>query len=425
MNTIPVVDFKSLFEKLPGLYLVLTPGFTIVAVSDAYLLATMTERKAIIGHDLFEIFPANPDDKGANGVSNLRASLNAVLQFGQPHKMAEQKYDIRKPDGVFEERYWSPLNSPVFNEAQELVYIIHKVTDVTDQQRASQKLKKSEKDYQLLVSSVKDYAIFMVDPNGLVASWNSGAERIKGYTANEIIGKPINVFYTDEDIKQGVPHTNLQLALQHGHFEVEGRRLRKDGTIFWANIVISALKDEAGLLYGYSKITRDITERKNVLQQLESLSWQVNQSNDSIYTTDINRKIKSWNRGAEKIYGYSAEEMMGKEPNAILKTILTEAQMNAKVKEVAEKGYLTDELQRTTKAGAVIWVQSSLSCIRDDKGAITGYLAVSYDISDRKKVEEKLKEFEYFFNNSNDLSCIANTDGYFEFINPSFNKVLG
>jgi len=134
MNSIYVVDFKSLFETLPGLYLILNPDFTIVAVSDAYLKATMTERKAIIGRGLFEVFPDNPDNKEATGVSNLRTSLNAVLQLGQPHKMAVQKYDIRKPDGVFEERYWSPLNSPVFNEAHELVYIIHHVVDVTDQQ---------------------------------------------------------------------------------------------------------------------------------------------------------------------------------------------------------------------------------------------------------------------------------------------------
>lgn len=167
MNLIPVVDFKSLFETLPGLYLILTPGFKIVAVSDAYLKATMTERKTIIGLGLFEIFPNSNE---ADGVLNLSASLNYVLEHKQPHTMAVQKYDIRRPDGIFEVRYWSPLNSPVFNEANELVYIIHNIVDVTSQQKASDNLKKSENDYQLLVSSVKDYAIFMVDPNGLVAS---------------------------------------------------------------------------------------------------------------------------------------------------------------------------------------------------------------------------------------------------------------
>jgi PAS domain-containing protein len=115
MNTILAPDFKSLFETAPGPYLVLLPDFTIAAVNDAYLKATMTEREAILGHGLFEIFPDNPDDNKADGVLNLRASLNYVLQHKQPHTMAVQKYDIRRPDGVFEERYWSPLNTPVFN----------------------------------------------------------------------------------------------------------------------------------------------------------------------------------------------------------------------------------------------------------------------------------------------------------------------
>ena len=136
MTPIPALDFESIFETAPGLYLVLLPDLTIAAVSDTYLRATMTKRDAILGRGLFEIFPDNPDDNEADGVLNLRASLNYVLQHKQPHTMAIQKYDIRQPNGVFEVRYWSPLNTPVFNAQHELVYIIHNVTDVTIRQRA-------------------------------------------------------------------------------------------------------------------------------------------------------------------------------------------------------------------------------------------------------------------------------------------------
>lgn len=125
-------DFRALFEAAPGLYLVLTPEFRIVGVSEAYLRATMTERAAIVGRALFEVFPDNPDDPAADGVRNLRASLERVLQHKRPDTMAVQKYDIRKPDGSFEARYWSPLNSPVIGRDGRISYIIHRVEDVTE-----------------------------------------------------------------------------------------------------------------------------------------------------------------------------------------------------------------------------------------------------------------------------------------------------
>lgn len=124
--------FETFFESLPGLYLVLAPDLKIVAVSDAYLIATRTRREEIIGRGLFEVFPDNPDDPTANGVSNLQASLDRVLQTSAVDTMAIQKYDIRRPDGTFEERYWSPINSPVFGVDRRIEYIIHRVEDVTD-----------------------------------------------------------------------------------------------------------------------------------------------------------------------------------------------------------------------------------------------------------------------------------------------------
>lgn len=125
-------DFKTLFEQAPGLYLVLTPAFKIVAVSDAYAKATMTKRDEIVGRALFEVFPDNPDDLRADGVSNLRASLLNALKTRLPDKMAIQKYDIRKPSGEFELRYWSPLNTPVLGTDGYVRWIIHQVDDVTE-----------------------------------------------------------------------------------------------------------------------------------------------------------------------------------------------------------------------------------------------------------------------------------------------------
>lgn len=129
------IDFRALFEAAPGLYLVLDTGLRIVAASDAYLAATMTQRSQIIGRNLFDVFPDNPDDPGATGTSNLRASLDRVIRHGRSDPMAVQKYDIRRPEedgGGYEERYWSPVNSPVFDRGQRLVYILHRVEDVTE-----------------------------------------------------------------------------------------------------------------------------------------------------------------------------------------------------------------------------------------------------------------------------------------------------
>ncbi|MBA2527918.1 MAG: response regulator [Pyrinomonadaceae bacterium] len=134
-------DFRSLFESAPGVYLVLTPDFTILAASDAYLRATMTRREEILGLSLFKVFPDNPDDPNASGVSNLRASLERVLQNRVADAMAVQKYDIRRPEsegGGFEERYWSPVNSPVFDDSSEIIYIIHRVEDATEFVRLKQ-----------------------------------------------------------------------------------------------------------------------------------------------------------------------------------------------------------------------------------------------------------------------------------------------
>jgi PAS domain-containing protein len=132
MDISVVPDFRKLFESVPGLYLVLTRDLIVVAASDAYLRATMTDRQEIMARHLFEVFPDNPEDPGATGVSNLRASLDRVLRFARPDAMAVQKYDVRRPDGSFEERYWSPLNTPLLNQIGEVEWIIHRAEDVTE-----------------------------------------------------------------------------------------------------------------------------------------------------------------------------------------------------------------------------------------------------------------------------------------------------
>lgn len=137
------------------------------------------------------------------------------------------------------------------------------------------RLGRSEQRFHLLVDSVIDYAIFMLDPNGVVMSWNRGARRIKGYSADEIIGKHFSVFYTPEDLARDHPAEELEVAKREGRFEEEGWRVRKDGTRFWANVVITALRDEDGTLTGFAKVTRDMTERREGEERLKEMNRQL------------------------------------------------------------------------------------------------------------------------------------------------------
>jgi PAS domain S-box-containing protein len=399
MLTIPTDNFKILFEQLPGLFLILTPDFTIAVVSDLYIEASLTTRECIIGRNIFEAFPDNPDDYNADGVFNLRASLNYVLQHKLPHAMADQKYDIRRPDGVFEERYWSPLNTPVFNEQHEVCYIIHKVQDVTASRTAVNQLKKNKRDFQLLVNCVKDYAIFMLDKKGCVTSWNSGAEYIKGYTAAEIMGKPQRIFYTDTDIANGVPQSDLQMALQSGHFETEGWRKRIDGSVFYANIVFTALIDGNGKHYGYAKVIKDITEKRKNEERIIFLASITNNIQDPVISSDNNFCITRWNDAAEKLFGWKSEEVIGKTTVEILKTIYLYQPREQVIAIITSKGIWQGELIYHTKSGSPVSVIVTASKLKDAEGNESGNLILVRDITDRKKAEAALsnlnKELEH------------------------------
>ena len=168
-----------------------------------------------------------------------------------------------------------------------------------------------------MVESVRDYAIFMLDTRGNILSWNDGARRTKGYSANEIIGKHFSTFYTTEDLDSKKPEKELEIAIATGKYEEEGWRVKKNGQVFWANVVITALFDEQNNHIGFSKVTRDLTERKEaqeILRQSEeryrSLVEQV--ADYGIFMMDEKGRIVSWNEGAKRINGYTATEIIGK-----------------------------------------------------------------------------------------------------------------
>ncbi|HUS30741.1 MAG TPA: PAS domain S-box protein [Kofleriaceae bacterium] len=246
--------------------------------------------------------------------------------------------------------------------------------------------------FRLLVSSVRDYAIFLLDPSGRVATWNAGAERLKGYRAEEIIGLHFSKFYPEVDIRAGKCEMELEVAAREGRFEDEGWRLKKDGTPFWANVIITALRDSNGMLVGFGKVTRDLTERKHAeelrLAAEERFRFLVESVKDyAIFILDPRGYVATWNTGAERIKGYRAEEIIGQHfskfypPEELYKT---EFEL-----QVAEKeGRFEDEGFRLRKDGTKFWANVLISPIRNREGTLIGFSKVTRDLTDRKAREE-------------------------------------
>ena len=250
----------------------------------------------------------------------------------------------------------------------------------------------------LLVQSIKDYAIFMLNPQGIIISWNEGAKRIKGYMPNEIIGKHFSIFYTQEDLEVNKPANELKIALATGKYEEEGWRLRKDGSRFWVNVVITAVYDESGKHVGFSKVTRDLTERKTVEERLkrseELYRLLVEQVEDyGIFMLDTEGNIISWNEGAARINGYGTSEILGKSFSIFYPQEDIISQKPKWELEIAAKdGKYEEEGWRIRKNGNRFWANVVITAIYNDEGKLFGYAKVTRDLTERKKTETELRE---------------------------------
>jgi len=272
------LDFRLLFQSAPGCCLVLTPDLTIVAVSDAYLRATMTARDAILGRALFDVFPDNPDEPSATGVANMRASLTHVLTEKHPHEMAVQKYDIRRPasqGGGFEERHWSPVNYPALSSDGRVAYIIHCVEDVTDMVRLTRKESehntalreltvRSEERYRELLDTAPD-AMVVLTNDGRIQLVNAQTEKVFGYARSELVGQDLEIlvpirFRQGHAAKFRAFFASPAARPMGPRLELFGRR--KDGTEFPIEVSLSPLRGEQGVTV--SATIRDVTERKGL-----------------------------------------------------------------------------------------------------------------------------------------------------------------
>ena len=247
--------------------------------------------------------------------------------------------------------------------------------------------------YRKVVEQTRDYAVFVLDPKGHIATWNVGAERIKGYAPSDIIGKHFSIFYMQEAIDRGWPEHELRVATQEGRFEDEGWRVRKDGSRFWANVVITALRGEDGQLLGFSKITRDLTDRRlheeAMRQSEERFRLLIEGVQDyAIYMLDTQGAVTSWNTGAQRIKGYSREEILGKHFSRFYTPEDIEAGKPwAALAEAKRTGHFEVEAWRIRKDGRRFWARVVLTPLYDGEGHLRGYAKVTQDLSERRHLQ--------------------------------------
>ena len=253
-------------------------------------------------------------------------------------------------------------------------------------------LRHSEERFRLLVESVRDYAIFMLDVQGRVLTWNAGAERFKGYRAAEIIGQHFSRFSHPKRSPAACPRMSSRRQ-KTGSFEDEGWRVRKDGSLFWANVVISAMRDPDGELVGFSKVTRDLTQRRGHEEALrrseERFRLLVEGVSDyAIFMLDVNGRVATWNFGAQRIKGYTADEIIGRHFSIFYPTDAKESGWpDHELQVAAEKGSLVDEGWRVRKDGTTLWANVTITALRDESGKLVGFAKLTRDLTERKRVE--------------------------------------
>ncbi len=297
-----------------------------------------------------------------------------------------------------------PFNERELRATIEIAFYTHQMERTLADERAK---RHAAEEFKVLVDGVRDYAIFMLDGDGRVTTWNSGAERLKGYTRDEIIGKDFSIFYTEEARQAGHPKRLLETTLCEGRYEEENWRVRKDGTRFWASVIITAIRDESGSLIGFAKVTRDLTElrlaeekreaerheaQRALRESEEMFHLLVDKVRDyAIFFLDPEGHVMTWNAGAERIKGYRADEIIGQ---SIVRFYLPQDVVagvpGRLLRRAAEEGVATDEGVRLHKDGSRFWASVVLTALHDKSGRLRGFAKVTRDITEQKHAEQSM-----------------------------------
>ena len=459
----PDVNFWATFESAPDAYLLLAPNaphFTMVAANAARLRVTMTHREDIVGRGLFEVFPDNPADPSATGVRNLRASLEQVLRTGKPHRMALQKYDIRTPEGEFEERYWDPLNSPVFDDRGTLIHIIHRVEDVTEQVLAERRLKalesaaaetaqrlsretearreveallsrlrESEERYRLLVDMIPQN-IWTTDPAGHHTYFSRRWYDFSGSEPDESHGEGWLQFIHPDDKER--TRERWQHSLDTGEpYEIEYRFRGTDGKYRWFLGKATPLRNEAGEIVEWFGTATDISERKRLDEEREELLAREREAReqvttilesitDAFFAVDREWRFTHVNREAERLMRRPRDELLGRIvweefPEAVGSTFQREYQRAMATQTAVHFEECYPPLD--------IWVDVRAYPSAD------GLSVFFRDVTRRKRAEERLRESEERFrtlgNSIPQLAWMADASGWIFWYNERWHEYTG
>lgn len=396
-------DFRVLFESAPGLFLVLAPDLSIVAVSDAYLKATMTERDEILGRGLFDVFPDNPDDPEASGTRNLHASLERARASGAADTMEIQKYDIRRPEsegGGFEERHWSPVNTPLFDAEGKLLYFIHRVEDVTEsvrlRQRVADRQAELEQTNQFLEAVLENipHMVFVKDAEQLAfARFNRAGEILLGMPREELLGKTDYDFFPrgEAEFFQARDREALVASVLVDIPEEPIQTARGPRILHTKKVPIL---DAAGAPRYLLGISEDITESRAGEEARSRLAAIVESSEDAIISETLEGVVTSWNKGAESLFGYTALEMVGQPLLRIFPPdrFNEAAQLLARLGNSEHVGHF--ETLRRRKDGRDIDVSVRMSALRDPSGSIIGVSKIVRDITAAKRAATERASLE-------------------------------
>jgi len=255
-------------------------------------------------------------------------------------------------------------------------------------------VRSNEERFHQLVDSVIDYAIFMLTPAGLVASWNAGAERIKGYRAEEILGKHFSIFYPEQDARAGKPARELEIAAREGRYVEEGWRVRRNGERFWAHVTITALRDPDGSINGFAKVTRDVTELRQANEALrqseERMRLMVEAVRDyAIFRLDPDGRIASWNIGAERLKGYRADEVIGQHFSIFYpEEDRHRGHPEDELRRAKEDGRYEEEGWRLRKDGSRFWANVVITAVFDQERRHLGFTKVTRDFTEARRLRE-------------------------------------
>jgi PAS domain S-box-containing protein len=400
------------------------PGPEIVYVNEAFC--------RLYGYTGQEILGQSPRLLH-KGDSSERKAVDHIIGCLEREQRFEGVVTNYRKDG-------SPLRvevriTPVYNSSGELVHWLSVQRDITERERTQETLRQSEKRYRLLVETAEDYAIFMIDPEGRIAEWNSGAERIFGYTEGEIVDEDGAILFTPEDRERNAPERELERAQTQGRAENERWHIRKDGARFWGSGYVRPMLDEEQNPRGFVKVMRDITERKTTEEALrqseERYRLLVETAEDyAMCMVEPDGRVANWNSGAERIFGYREEEIVGKDYSVVFppEDVRSNIPEQERKRALAE-GRAEHEGWRVRKDGSRFWASGIMTPVRDDAGNLRGFSKVVRDITERRQAEEALEraeeKYRSIFENAAEGIFQTTVDGRILTANPAAARILG